>query len=205
MVRSPSLTDKRARYEASPPRHDNCAACRRHRHFAEPLGASVGKAFGAHQRGSVARRTAAGSFGATLRRPGSKVIWVTVDLNKFLFPIVRVDPDGNATTLAGTAFAITPGGGLMTCRHVVDVADDDGRPIPTAIVDGDRLVPIGNPVYLEAPEWDMAFLPAGLGREHPHYLPLLDEERAVMGFDVYSIGYYSTAGQIQRGLLRAEL
>jgi len=96
-----------------------------------------------------------------------------MDGTKFFFPIVRVDQDGNATGLAGTAFPITPGGGLVICRHVVDIADDDGQPIPTAIMDGNRLVPIVNPVYLAAPEWDMAFLPAALGREHPHYFPIL--------------------------------
>jgi hypothetical protein len=121
-----------------------------------------------------------------------------MDATKFFFPIVRVDQDGNATGLAGTAFPITPGGGLVTCRHVVDIADGDGQPIPTAIMDGDRLVPIVNPVFA-ALEWDMAFLPAGLGREHAHYFPILPLVMGLIGRDVYSVGYYSASGQIQRG------
>jgi hypothetical protein len=126
-------------------------------------------------------------------------------MDKFVFPIVRVDRDGTATSLAGTAFAITPRGGLVTCRHVVDIADDDGQQIPTAIVDGDRLIPIVNPVYLDTPKWDMAFLAAALGREHPHYLPLLHEERALVGLDVYSIGFYRAAGQIRRGFFEGSV
>jgi hypothetical protein len=122
-----------------------------------------------------------------------------VIMSKFLFPIVRVDRDGKATALAGTAFPITPGGGLVTCRHVVDIADDDGQRIPTAVMDRDRLIQIAEPVYLDAPGWDMAFLPAVLGREHPHYFPLLPLGNTLIGRDVYSIGYYNAGGQIQRG------
>lgn len=122
-----------------------------------------------------------------------------MDMPKFFFPIVRVDRDGNATDLAGTAFPVTPGGGLVTCRHVVDIADSDGKPIPTAIMDGDRLVPTVKPVYLSDPRWDMAFLPAVLGREHPHYFPILPSEGPVVGLDVYSVGHYSAGSQIQRG------
>jgi hypothetical protein len=98
-------------------------------------------------------------------------------MSKFFFPIVRVCGDGKAAGLAGTAFPITPGGGLVTCRHVVDIVDDAGEVIPTAIVDGDRLVPILDPVYLPAPEFDMALLPSALGREHPHYFPMLPARR----------------------------
>jgi hypothetical protein len=122
-----------------------------------------------------------------------------MDMPKFLFPIVRVDRDGNATGLAGTAFPITSGGGLVTCRHVVDIADDDGQRIPTAIMDGDRLIPIIEPIYLPIRGWDMAFLPAALGREHPHYFPILPLGRPLIGLDVYSVGYYSAGGQIHRG------
>ena len=86
---------------------------------------------------------------------------------KFYFPVVRVDRDGSATGLAGTAFPITPGGGLLTCRHVVDLADEEGERIPTAVLDRDRLkdcdrlIPIVDPIYLEVSGWDMAFLPEG--------------------------------------------
>jgi hypothetical protein len=128
-----------------------------------------------------------------------------MDMPKFCFPIVRVDGDGKATGLAGTAFPITPGGGLITCRHVIDIADDDGQPIPTAVMDRerrmdrDRLIPIVDPIYLDVAGWDMAFLPAGLGREHPHYFPILPLGSTLIGRDVYSIGYYNAGGQIQRG------
>ena len=96
--------------------------------------------------------------------PHSGLVSEPVDISKFAFPIVRVDRHSKTTGLAGTAFPVTPGGGLVTCRHVVDIADDDGQPIPTAIMDGDRLVRTANPVYLAAPEWDMAFFPSALGR-----------------------------------------
>lgn len=66
-------------------------------------------------------------------------------------------------------------------------------------MDGDRLIPIVEPICLPAPEWDMAFLPAGLGREHPHYFPILPVGHGLVGRDVYSVGFYSAGGQIQRG------
>jgi Trypsin-like peptidase domain len=123
----------------------------------------------------------------------------SMDMSKFFFPIVRVDRDGNATGLAGTAFPVTPGGGLVTCRHVVDIVGDDEQPIPISIMDGDRLVPTVTPVYLADPEWDIAFLPSALGRGYPHYFPILSVRHGLVGRDVYSVGYYTAAGQIQRG------
>lgn len=97
MVRSPSLTDKRARYEASPPRHDNCAACRRHRHFAEPLRAGVGEAFSASTNASARQR---GGYGPAIADQ-SRISFIDGDSGSAAWIGIRVAGDavGLATSI----------------------------------------------------------------------------------------------------------
>ena len=70
-----------------------------------------------------------------------------MQVNSFFHQLVLVDPNLQIRQFLGTAFPIAPHGGLLTCRHVVDVNKKEDEML--AVIDGElnRTVPIEeNPV-----------------------------------------------------------
>jgi hypothetical protein len=51
-----------------------------------------------------------------------------MEIAKFFYRLYTTDLDGNRAAFIGSAFPVTPNGGLLTCRHVVDI-EIEGRQI----------------------------------------------------------------------------
>ena len=119
-----------------------------------------------------------------------------MQIDKFFYRLFKTDSNSRPLAYLGTAFPVVPDGGLLTCRHVVDVALDAGESI--SVLDGEHgtLASIEDFRFPSDRTIDIAFLPNALGRTQPEFLPLLDTgTAALIGEDVYSFGYFVRAGE----------
>ena len=126
-------------------------------------------------------------------------------VNKHFFPIHLTGPNLEPRKLLGTAFPITPDGGLMTCRHVVDVNRGVGARV--AVWDGEahRMVPVEEVRYPQHSSLDMAFIPNALQRSKAELFPILSPEHVVMGEDVYSFGYFKAGPAVDVGYFKGNI
>ncbi len=95
----------------------------------------------------------------------------------------------------GTAFPVAPNGGLLTCRHVIDV-DYDPRTHRRGVLDVERGVFAftPDPIYPSDDGVDLAFIPNALGRSKEEFFPILTPEILRVGEDVYSVGFFKPQG-----------
>ncbi len=116
-----------------------------------------------------------------------------IAIAKFFHPIY-LGTDGGAETLLGNAFPVTRDGGLLTCRHVVDVVVEGDRQVMVHDSERDRLTPVGRVVYAED-GLDLAFIPDAWGRPKAEFIPILTPEAVLIGSGVYSFGQYALGGR----------
>jgi hypothetical protein len=105
----------------------------------------------------------------------------------------------------GTAFPITPNGGLLTCRHVVDVPIKDNETLAVFDNEENRLMPISDFKVPAQPKFDIAFIPNALQREKSEFFPLLSPRLITMGEDVYSFGYYLSENNLHTGCFKGHI
>jgi hypothetical protein len=120
----------------------------------------------------------------------------TMEIAKFFYQLYKVDRSGNKVAFIGSAFTAAPNGGLLTCRHVVDVALAEGEQI--AVLDNEvgRLVSISNIVFPSNSSIDLAFLPNALQRLKLEFFPILSSPILKIGEDVYSFGFFAIGGSL---------
>ena len=112
----------------------------------------------------------------------------------FFYKLFIVDAHERPVSYLGTAFPVTPDGGLLTCRHVIDIAVPAGCAI--AIFDNERAcftVIADKPVTPKVENVDIAYLPNSMQRPKAEFLPILSPAQLKIGEDVYSFGYFSTS------------
>lgn len=113
----------------------------------------------------------------------------------FFYKLYLTDASGQPKQFLGTAFPVTPNGGLLTCRHVVDITIPAGSSIVTFDNELSRFTPLPlPPVFSTNPEVDMAYLPNALARKKAEYFPILSPAELKIGEDVYSFGYFAIGG-----------
>jgi hypothetical protein len=119
----------------------------------------------------------------------------SMNISEFFYKLYLIDSSGQPSKFLGTAFPIAPNGGLLTCRHVVNVTLPEGSAI--AVFDNElmRFTPLPiPPIFSARPEIDMAYLPNALDRNKAEYLPILSPTELKIGEDVYSFGYFAIGG-----------
>jgi hypothetical protein len=126
-----------------------------------------------------------------------------MDSNLFFYRLYKMDASGRPIAFLGNAFPIEVNGGLVTCRHVLEISMAPGEYI--AVFDNEfntytRLEDIRLP---SEPDLDLAFLPYALQRDKKEFFPLLTPQQLTMGEDIYSFGYFaiggSGVGNVERG------
>jgi hypothetical protein len=118
-----------------------------------------------------------------------------VEINRFFYKLFLVDGSSRPTAFLGSAFPVVPGGGLLTCRHVVNVPIPDGHAIAVYDPAVSAFARIDcAPVLAKQPEIDMAFLPNALGRPQEQFFPILTPKVLKIGESVYSFGFFSIGG-----------
>ena len=121
-----------------------------------------------------------------------------MDPNKFIYPIFWGDLDATRLTLRGNAFAVAPDGGLLTCRHVVDVElSGDESVLFVLDLETGQPVPLEKSVYSGDTNVDLAFLPNALGRKKAEFLPLVTPDILKMGNKLFTFGYYAIGGSVE--------
>lgn len=119
-----------------------------------------------------------------------------MEVNKFFYRVYLVDHRNDEDhRYLGTAFPVAPDGGLLTCRHVVDV-DYDVRTHRRGVLDVEvgRFALMGDPIYPSDDQLDMAFIPNGLQRSKAEFFPILTPATLHIGEDVYSFGFFKPEG-----------
>jgi hypothetical protein len=122
----------------------------------------------------------------------------------FFYRLYRTS-GGKPVAYLGTAFPVKPNGGLLTCRHVVDITLENGEAV--CVLDNERetLVSVETVQYPIEPSLDLAFLPEGLRRAKPEYFPVLDPTQIFVGEDVYSFGSFVVSGETQEGYFKGNI
>ncbi len=118
-----------------------------------------------------------------------------MNIAQFFYKLYVVDGAGQPKQFLGTAFPVTPNGGLLTCRHVVEVSLSGGSSI--AVFDNElaRFTLLrSQPIFSPNSEVDMAYLPNALSRGKAEYFPILSPTDLKIGEDVYSFGYFAIGG-----------
>ncbi len=87
---------------------------------------------------------------------------------------------------------LAPNGGLITCRHVLDVRTTHDERIVIYDNENGHVVPIDTDKCLRPadPAFDVVFIPNALKRQKEEFLPLIAPDTVIAGEDVYSYGYF---------------
>lgn len=119
-----------------------------------------------------------------------------MEISPFFYRILKVNENEDSCHLLGTAFPVTPNGGLISCRHVLDVPTTDNEFIAVYDNEAKKIVPIDPDMIMKPnnPDCDMAYIPNSLGREKEEFFPLLMPQDVIIGEDVYSYGYFLSSG-----------
>jgi hypothetical protein len=123
-----------------------------------------------------------------------------MDANQFFYSLFLVDDSNRPTCFIGSAFPIVPTGGLLTCRHVVSVNIPKEHAI--AVFDPStaeyRRIP-HPPVLPSDPGVDIAYLPEAAGVAKTEFFPILLPSALKIGESVYTYGFFSSGGDVERG------
>ena len=130
---------------------------------------------------------------------------IEMQVNTFFFQVYLAGPDLQLRQLLGTAFPIAPNGGLITCRHVVDVNKKDDEIV--VVVDGETnsVVPVQEVLYPQRLGLDLAYIPDSLQRRKKEFFPVLSSDDIIMGQDVYSVGFYVAGGNTAAGYFKGNI
>lgn len=121
-----------------------------------------------------------------------------MEIGQFFYKLFVVDHSNHPTSFMGSAFPITPGGGLLTCRHVLDVAIPEGHAMAIFDPVTSQFKRIAHPPVLPSDSAiDMAYLPDAFGRPKAEFFPILTPPVLKIGENVYSFGFFSIGGGVE--------
>ena len=128
-----------------------------------------------------------------------------MEIRTFFYQVYLAGPDLGLRQFLGTAFPITPNGGLITCRHVVDVNMKDDELVVVIDAEMNRAIPVDEIKYPLRPDFDVAFIPNAFRRPKRHFFPILPPQLILMGEDVYSFGFYVADGNANPGYFKGNI
>ena len=115
-----------------------------------------------------------------------------MEISRFFYRLHLVDQALQPRAFIGTAFPVAPNGGLLTCRHVVDIATPEDQAIPVFDAEESRYVTLESaPIYSTDPAVDLAFLPNAFKRQKPEFFPILTPPMLKIGEDSYTFGFFA--------------
>jgi len=122
-----------------------------------------------------------------------------MDIARFFYKLYLVDKSNQPTRFLGSTFPITQNGGLLTCRHVIDISVPNNSMIAVFDSENSQFIPIRTqPVYSTNPDIDIAYIPNAFNRQKKEYFPLLTPNILKIGEDVYSFGYFAIGGNVSQ-------
>jgi hypothetical protein len=122
---------------------------------------------------------------------------VGIETAPFFFPVFWLDKTGAKKKHLGSAFPVTPGGGLLTCQHVVDVKRlPAGESLAVLDTSTGKLIPLPAPVFPKDPSLDLALLP-GVMKGKQEYLPILEPKEIIPGLNAMTWGFFALGGRAE--------
>ncbi len=110
---------------------------------------------------------------------------------------------GHVTTMEpikflGCTFPITPDGGMLTCKHVVDIRYEKSSQ-RIMIYDNEmrKYVSVSKVTYSKNASADIAFLEKALQREKVEFIPMLKPKKILIGAKIFSHGHYSIGRHVK--------
>lgn len=128
-----------------------------------------------------------------------------MQVKSFFFRLYLTGPNLEPRRFLGTAFPIAPNGGLITCRHVIDIQKGEGEKLAVFDEERHRMVPIEKTGIHIAPSLDIAFIPNALQRLKKEFFPILSPEHILLGKNVYSVGFYIAGENIDVGYFKGNI
>lgn len=126
-------------------------------------------------------------------------------VKSFFYSIHLTGPDLERRRFLGTAFPITPNGGLITCRHVTAVDKKDCEILAVFDQEKERMVPIDETSIRYTPSLDLSFIPNALGRQKKEFFPILCPDHIILGENVFSVGFYKAGGNVDVGYFKGNI
>ena len=124
-----------------------------------------------------------------------------MEIRPFFFQVIALDKRGEVEAFRGTAFPVTPAGGLLTCRHVVASPPAAGGRLVLADCNGTVVRdPIGEIRCMDSEQLDLAFIAGNAGRADRAFLPILTPSALLVGEGVFSHGFYEPVGREAAGI-----
>jgi hypothetical protein len=124
-----------------------------------------------------------------------------VEIRKFYYRLFIVDESNTPIKFLGNAFPITPNGGLLTCRHVVQVNLSENHKM--AVYDNEEnritLLSESDILYDGNSNMDLAYIQNALQRKKEEYIPILTPNKVIIGTDIYSYGYFMSGKNLEQG------
>ena len=117
-----------------------------------------------------------------------------MEIAPFFFKVCKIDEDCVPIAYLGMAVPITPDGGMLTARHVVDVDLAEDERLALVDHDGQRSFPIETKLLSADGSLDLAYIASTSLRGKGEYFPVLEPAHIQMGLDVYTFGHYLPAG-----------
>ena len=132
-----------------------------------------------------------------------------MEIDRFFYKLYLADAQREPVSFLGSAFPIAPGGGLLTCRHAVEVEVPDGHAIAVLDPSASALSPIAQPpVLIPDRGTDMAFLPNALAQSKTEFFPILSPQQLQVGSDVFCFGFFSIGrgvADVERGYFAGKI
>lgn len=115
-------------------------------------------------------------------------------VSRFFYKLFAVGAGLTTPRFLGTSFPVAPNGGLLTCRHVVDIQLPEGQSIAVLDEENSQFALTKPPIYPANKAIDLAYLPTALGRAKADFFPILTPTVLTIGFDIYTFGFFAIGG-----------
>jgi len=114
-----------------------------------------------------------------------------MNIDHFFFRLYNIE-EGSKSKFLGSCFPVTSDGGLLTCRHVAEIAPGAGRLAIHDNISGE--VSFIERVHFSKRSLDLAYIPHALPGDSRPFLPILTPSRLLVGEEVYSYGFFGGGG-----------
>jgi hypothetical protein len=120
---------------------------------------------------------------------------VGIETAPFFFPVFWLDKTGAKKMHLGSAFPVTPEGGLLTCRHVIDVKSlSPGESLAILDTRTGKLIHLPTPIFSKDPSLDLALLPSVM-KGKQEFLPIFEPKEIIPGLSAMTWGFFAIGGR----------
>ncbi|MCF7810080.1 serine protease [bacterium] len=119
-----------------------------------------------------------------------------MEIKSYIYPLFLINKDHIPIQFLGVAFPITPNGGMLSCKHVLEQAVlTDGNYIAIIDFKTSSVIVIKEYQISDTINYDLAFLSNTINNKH-EYIPMIPVNKLIIGSKISSFGFYSIGKSI---------